>query len=412
MRNKNTEDNNFELVKQSLESYEEAYIEGSWEGFLQQRKKNKRKLFLRIAAGVAASLLFLFTGTNYFFFEKNKVSTTSVKQVSSLKSNTTEIEQSNTPKPDLAMAGQKSELKDTQSAVIPPKVNSGPKSTFVATAPKKAAALTVVPGTGEDSTIKSTGLTANREAKTGQKMQEAVKDSVVKPNSTTKEFFQGTVPATENQNLATTSKRKVRLGINFSPGMSTAQSSASFNYTGGLSADIPLSARFQLTTGLQVENQSIVKNIPGIVSSSGTPSNQEKTKVTNLDVPLNVTWKFFSEKSKAYYVSAGLSSLVYLWEQDKNTSYSQDLIPVSSLVSGEQILSYKVVNQVSVKQNNGTPDQTFDFAGRVNILVGFETKLTGKLMMHIEPYAKIPTSGQAPSNLNHTSTGINFKISF
>jgi tRNA G18 (ribose-2'-O)-methylase SpoU len=81
-------------------------------------------------------------------------------------------------------------------------------------------------------------------------------------------------------------------------------------------------------------------------------------------------------------------------------------------VAGQEILSYKVFDQVSVTQNNGTPDQTFDFAGRVNILVGFETKLTSKLLMHIEPYAKIPTSGQAPTNLNHTSTGINFKISF
>lgn len=412
MKNNHTEDNNFELIKHSLESYEEEYIQGSWESFLQKRKNNRRKLFLRIAAGIAASLLFLIAGTNYFYFEKNNILTTPFNQISNFKSNTPVIEQNITSKPDLAEADQKSEVTNIQSARTASKVNVGPKNVFVATVQNKAETLPVFPDTGKDTKSKISGPVANSDAKPSQNITASKKDSTVTPNATTNEIVQGTVPITENQNLASTSRRRVRFGVNFSPGISTAQSLGSFNYTGGLSADIPLSAKFQLTTGLQVENQSIVKNIPGIVSSANTPLNQAKTKVTNLDLPLNLTWKFFSEKSKAYYVSAGLSSLVYLWEHDKNTSYSQDLIPVSSMVSGEEIRSYKVVNQVSVTQNAGTPEQSFDFAGRVNILVGFETKLTSKLLIHIEPYAKIPTSGQAPSNLNHTSTGINFKVSF
>ena len=142
------------------------------------------------------------------------------------------------------------------------------------------------------------------------------------------------------------------------------------------------------------------------------PLHENSTKLVNLDVPVNITWKFFSEKTNSYYVSAGLSSLVYLHQNNKNTTYSQDLVPVSSVVSGVEVKSYNVVDQVSVSENTATPNQTFDFAGRVNILVGFEKKLSNKLFIHIEPYAKIPASGLAPGNLNHTSTGINFKISF
>ena len=120
---------------------------------------------------------------------------------------------------------------------------------------------------------------------------------------------------------------------------------------GGLSADIPLFSNVQLSTGVQVENQHMAEKVSGIVSSSTAPQNETKTKLINLDVPINITWKFASEKSHAYYVSAGLSSLVYLRQENRNTTYSDMLVPVSTIVAGQEIKSYSVVNQVSVTQN-------------------------------------------------------------
>jgi hypothetical protein len=67
---------------------------------------------------------------------------------------------------------------------------------------------------------------------------------------------------------------------------------------------------------------------------------------------------------------------------------------------------------VSVTQNSVAPTQTFDFAGRINLMVGFEKKLTNRFYLHIEPYTKIPTSGQAAGSFNYTTSGINFKVSF
>jgi hypothetical protein len=152
--------------------------------------------------------------------------------------------------------------------------------------------------------------------------------------------------------------------------------------------------------------------MPGIVSSANAPVNQTKTTLTNLDLPVNITWKFAAVKTHAYYVSAGLSSLVYLSQENKNTTYTQDLIPVSSLVNGEEIKSYSIVSDVSVTQEAVDPVQTFDLAGRINLMVGFETQLSKRIYLHFEPYAKIPTSSQAAGSLNHTTTGVNFKISF
>jgi Tfp pilus assembly major pilin PilA len=409
---KNISNESFARIKLSLESYEEQYIPGSWENFQQKRKSRRRIIFLRIAAGVAASLLFLIAGTNYFYFEKKNALTTPVEQITNLKKDAILPEQPEASKTVAAMVSPEPAAVITKEA--------GEKSTVVPVPQNSVMA----DGTSQVSARMADTTSGNRAVQAGNTLQAAVltnpgqsgTDTTGTRKDTVKALPASTLPGNrtlaDNQTPTTGSKRKVRFGVNFSPGVSTAQTSGSFNYTGGLSADIPLTSNIGLTTGLQVENQSIVRNLPGIASSSVTPQNQSKTKVTNLDVPVNFKWKIFSEKSRAYYVSAGLSSLVYLWQLDKNTTYSQDLIPVSSLVSGQEILSYKVVDQVSVIQDAGTPEQTFDLAGRVNIMVGFETKLTNKFLIHIEPYAKIPTSGQAPASLNHTSTGINFKISF
>lgn len=367
---------------------------------------------MRIAAGVAASLLFFIAGTNYFYFEKKNALKAPVEQITDVKKDAILPVQPEASKTVAAMVSPEPAAVITKEA--------GEKSTVVPV-PQN---IVMADGTSQVSARMADTTSGNRAVQAGNTLQAAVltnpgqsgTDTTGIRKDTVKALPASTLPGNrtlaDNQTTTTGSKRKVRFGVNFSPGVSTAQTSGSFNYTGGLSADIPLTSNIGLTTGLQVENQSIVRNLPGIASSSVTPQNQSKTKVTNLDVPVNFKWKIFSEKSRAYYVSAGLSSLVYLWQFDKNTTYSQDLIPVSSLVSGQEILSYKVVDQVSVIQDAGTPEQTFDLAGRVNIMVGFETKLTNKFLIHIEPYAKIPTSGQAPASLNHTSTGINFKISF
>lgn len=409
---KNISNESFARIKQSLESYEEQYIPGSWENFLQKRKSRRRIIFLRIAAGVAASLLFLLAGSSYFYFEKKNTNLAPAEQLTDVKKDAIR------PIPPVESNAVAAMVIPVPITAIPKHAGNRPTNVPV---PQNSV---VADGTSQVSARKADTTAGNSIVRQGDTLQAGLvtnpgqpgADTTVTRKDTVKVLPAGTLPGNrtlaDHQNTPAGSRRKVRFGVNFSPGVSTAQSSGSFNYTGGLSADIPLTSKIGLTTGLQIENQSIVRNLPGIASSSVTPQNQSKTKVTNLDVPVNFKWKIFSEKSRAYYVSAGLSSLVYLWQLDKNTTYSQDLIPVSSLVSGQEILSYKVVDQVSIVQDAGTPEQTFDLGGRINILIGFETKLTNKFLIHIEPYAKIPTSGQAPASLNHTSTGINFKISF
>jgi len=129
-------------------------------------------------------------------------------------------------------------------------------------------------------------------------------------------------------------------------------------------------------------------------------------------LPLNLTWRFYPGKLKCYYLTAGVSSLAYLKQDYQNTSYSQQLVAVSSLVGGHEIVSYNIVNVASTTQNLVTPFRTFDFAGRLNFMLGLEQQLSPKLFLHFEPYLKISVSGLATENLKYISSGVTFKISF
>jgi hypothetical protein len=142
------------------------------------------------------------------------------------------------------------------------------------------------------------------------------------------------------------------------------------------------------------------------------PLNQTETRLINLALPLNITWKFISQKSQSYYVSTGFSSLVYLKQENKVTSYSNQLVPISSLVGGQEVKSYDLVSQASVTQDTFAPDQTFNFAGRLNIILGVERRISERISIHLEPYAKIPVAGLETGSLMNTSSGINFKVSF
>jgi hypothetical protein len=269
------------------------------------------------------------------------------------------------------------------------------------------------PSESKDTIGQSDTLLAGLAKPTAKVVEDSVKSKQDNTSNTKAEQTYLAIQSVEaNNKIADDPKRKVRFGVNFSPGLNSSQSASSVNYTGGVSADIPLSSHLQLSTGLQVENQNLVKEFPSIAASSTAPRNEIKRELINLDLPLNLTWKFVAEKSHAYYVSAGISSLVHLKQEDRNTTYSQDLIPVTSLVNGESVKSYNVVDMVSVTQNSVAPTQTFDFAGRINLMVGFEKKLTNRFYLHIEPYTKIPTSGQAAGSFNYTTSGINFKVSF
>ena len=399
------------LIRKSLENYEEEYIQGSWENFLQKRKRNDRKLFWLIASGVAACLLIGFAGLSYLHVENRNIQNSVVQQSVPVTLKTPAIDKKSEENKSPLIAALKTtnnnKSKKTASIVLPGKMEY-----LVTEEANNQTGNQQTIGLAADTAKKITLLASDIARQPDKSKADTVKSSsnamTRKPTST----FQNIQPSKENRDVASATGRKVRFGINFSPGVNSAQTSGSLDYTGGVSADITLSQKFLLSTGLQVQNQHVDQKIAGIVSSTSAPQDETKTKLINLDVPLNIIWKFFSVKSNSWYVSAGVSSLVYLNQQDVNTKYSNLLVPVSLKVGGSDVKTYDIVSQVSVTQNTVTPSQTLDLAGRINLMVGFETKLSNRMLLHFEPYAKIPSPGQTSNSLNQTTTGINFKVSF
>ena len=424
MKNNKTDSEFFASLKQSLESYEEAYVPGAWEEFLQLQKRRKRSLYLRISSAVAACLIIGSIGSGYFIFNQPEpLITNSVQIAKSLK---------DTPNPE----------KNPGSKAVPSvgskKSNTNPLALLrIASSDKPGQNKNLLLGRGvepsklqvasNDSAGNVSALLAGADHQKPGSVPDTIKnlrDTLAVKEMQNKIADSQTVK--ENVHVAAVSKRKIRFGINLSPGISTTQSARSFSYTGGVSADIPLFANVQLSTGLQFENQTIVNKILSMSfadassytllanssSAKAIPLNQTETRLINLALPLNITWKFISQKSQSYYVSTGFSSLVYLKQENKVTSYSNQIVPVSTLVGGQEVKSYDLVSQASVTQNTFIPDQTFNFAGRLNIILGVERRISERISIHLEPYAKIPVAGLETGSLMNTSSGINFKISF
>jgi len=206
-------------------------------------------------------------------------------------------------------------------------------------------------------------------------------------------------------------ERKVRFGINVAPGMSSATDGSALNIGGGVNLDIAIAKNLDISTGVQVEYRDIetaTGNGTGVSAIQQTSYN-----ITNLDIPLNITWKFKTNRTESYYISGGFSSLAYLGENYSTTSYNQML--QSSIVydvSGAENTVYKLVDVRTTTVERTEPFSSLDVAGRINLMVGYSTSVSPKLNLHIEPYIKIPLTGMGSKDMRFTTSGITCKISF
>lgn len=401
MKNSGTDRELFDLIKSTLDNYEEDYILGAWENFSNKRKKRKKIILWWFGAGIAASIMIGWLGfrlthpdpVNYFVNTDQPIEN-EIQNLSSQNTFSSQI--------------KNSVLKNS----LDTHVNVGTVHTIHAESNQGLysdnSAVNQIIVMHIPDTLRITQSSITEPVDTGKiSLELNQSDSIqYKPFSLS---LDPQIKAEENvANVGV--NRKIRFGVNFSPGVNSTSTASSFNYSGGLSADIVLFSNFQLSTGLQVEHQSVVNSEAN--KNTTVPQEQKKASLVNLDLPLNITWKFLSKKSSIYYLSGGISSLVYLSEKYINTTYSQKVVEIITFADGIEKVDYKVVNVKSTEQKTEAPFNTFDFAGRVNILFGLQQPISSNLFIHIEPYIKIPVSGLATQNLKFTTSGITCKISF
>ncbi len=430
MKNSETDKELIDLVKNTLDNYEEQYILGSWENFVRTRKRRKRVIFWRISTGIAASLLIGWLGFRLIpssTFENSAVTGHGSGEYSNLvipavkdtlrKSilsgqDTPANRETNLISNDVA--GQTTQGRS--GALSEEIAYDNTESSIRPDAPLAGNVLfqrdTLIPAGADGQTLPDTIKAANS-IHPGYPVP--VRSGIVaerSDSSSDKTLYKQTDPqiSIEKDIADRPGEQKFRFGVNISPGVTSTSTASSFNYSGGINADFAFLPAFRLSTGLQFEHLNVVNNEPSY--DPALPQEETKAELVDLDIPLNITWKFLVRKSTSYYVSGGISSVVYLSEKYVNTSYSEQMVAVVEVNDYKPSITYQKENVKTTEQTTEEPLNTFDFASRVNIIFGYEQYLSSKLFLHVEPYLKIPISDQAAQNIKYTIGGITCKISF
>ena len=431
MKKPETDRELIDLIVNTLDNHKEQYILGSWENFAKKRKQRRKLILWFTTSGIAASLLVGLIGFRFFMPGSSSLNTDSVLQ-QQISRNIGAPVKKDTLNQQLFVKDQLSKTGENKKADSKKHEIPGQNSTEI-----KNKYQTIKESQKEDKLLTFEADTAfglnEIKDQAGKYIADHLPDTVnavlpskgnitedgssenVKHKPDTSVIYPALNLANENitpqdEMTEITRTKKIRLGVNISPGVSSTTTVSSFNYSGGISADLDLSRHFRLSTGLQVERQNVINKATD--NPAWIPAGQTQAVLVGLDFPVNITWKFLIRKSVSYYVSSGISSIAYLSEKYTTTSYSQKMVGVVNMIGGEQVLDFQLENVKSTDQITEDPLSTLNFAGRVNIIFGIEQHLSQKLFLHVEPYLKFPISGLAAQNLRFTTSGITCKISF
>lgn len=124
-----------------------------------------------------------------------------------------------------------------------------------------------------------------------------------------------------------------------------------------------------------------------------------------VDFPLNFRYKVMETRNKSLYVSAGLSSFLYLQQ-----SYTQqtEYLAEYTQVGNNALQTTTVETTVS---NNVSPFGRFDLARFLNISAGYGIQRRNYSFV-IEPYVKLPVTEVTSLNMSIGMAGLSLKYKF
>lgn len=414
MKNSETDKDEIDLIKETLGDYEEQYILGSWENFVRKRSR-KRKLILWItASGIAASLIIGSVALDLLQTDSRDI----INKGDQITSVTPDIKPGRQVTADSdVVVSESSQTSNTftenRSGKSGKEINVSPL--YVADNVKDTdSAIITATGRIENATVNRTitdgaeGRLSRRETESSDSLKDE-NQKVAPENGSSSRMTDLNV---KEETPLTTEYRgsRFRFGVNVAPGVTTTNTSSAFSYSGGVNADYKLSKSFFLSAGLQVEHRSIVSETTD--NPSWIPPGETRADLVNLDLPLNVIWKFLNRKSASYYLAGGISSVVSLSEKYSTTTYTQKISNSVEMVGDMPKMTYELETVKTTEQTTEPALNTFDFAGRINIIFGFEQKVSSGLSLHLEPYLKIPLTDLEGRDFNYTMSGLSCKITF
>lgn len=400
------------LKKSQVEAEESnSYPEGAWELFLSTQiattrvKRAKIRRALLYSAAAAAVLLTLIVGKEEFTANKKGTIESPSTIVAS------NVESSKVKLPHTQEVG-KSVIKSPLNSVDVPAVesvtteelSSTPHPVRSPSAPLPDITISVADSrvtsavAYKPSSVTTTIPTLHKESGTPSTASPATYSSTVQsaPRTTA-----STYPFIErSRKPIEKSARHFKFGLNFAPSFVSASSNDLLNYIGGVVVEYRLSPSFSLSTALQLEQQSLqIENI--------------SAHLVGLDIPLNLNWKLHSNTNGSIYLAGGFSSVTYLQERFATSTFRNEIKSKSVVTEGENSLATLQITAVESREERlYTSPEKIEFAGRLNLAIGYEQPLGSLFTIQLEPFLKIPLRGLTHEKLRLFNGGVAFKILF
>jgi len=422
MKNSETDNEPFDLIKDTLDRYEEQYILGSWERFVRKKNRRRKIIYWFTGTGIAAAILLGWIGFRVFQFGTGSVNREtpgqfagSVPSPAGRVSKKEELLYSGINSTQVYLDSVNKQLQASQYNVMDS--GNSPEETTISNVlniyrnePDGEIHRIVI---NLSNSLSISGLTAGLSDQPFIQNTEILQaDSGISVLSANRKAEISRYPESGPAEVITNETRsyKFRLGVSVSSGVSMANTSSSVNFGGGINADYNIFSKFSISTGIQVERHDVINETSG--NPGWLPPGQIQASLLDIDIPVNIKWQFLALRSTSYYVSGGVSSVLYLNEKYTTTSYSQRMVPNLEMDNGTPYVSYQIENVKTTEEIKEAPLSTFDFAGRINIILGFEYKLSTRLSLHVEPYLKLPLTDLATQNIRFTTSGLSCRISF
>lgn len=196
---------------------------------------------------------------------------------------------------------------------------------------------------------------------------------------------------------------------------SAASSLPGYSFGLGGLADIPLTRKLELSTGLSFGRQSLriqKEKLPFNPSTSGTPHlDRVDYRWANAEIPINVRYRMTPARKWNIYVSGGLSMLGTFGQKfDYAYSNSRILTTVVEAENGPVVVSTQTLEEKSVVRDERVRDK-IGFGSTVNVALGFDYPWKAA-NLSVEPFVRYPISSITSERLQFFSLGIQLRWSF
>ena len=217
-------------------------------------------------------------------------------------------------------------------------------------------------------------------------------------------------------------KLPFRVGLMVSP-QSSSNPVSGMNLGAGIVTEFSISRKLKLDVGLAYANQSLspqnVQQLPKSMAtfdastasrSSSVIGTDYELNFASLDIPVNVKYKVWDQTNSGVYLITGLSTMIYLDQNTVETFQTNSLFIADN--RNEQLLYSQSVQEFKSVVTPESGDSTLDFAGLLNLSVGYEYQLNKDFNISLEPFYKFPLGGLTFADQKFSIGGVNFRMNF